>query len=111
MKQITGAFCTLLILTLNVLICTGVITASGQTAAAKEYKADVIAEIENSNFNPNVIKGCMEQAAAAGYDLLVTNCLYDADGDLQTAEVVLKYSYAVPVLGLEGVKSVRGIAR
>lgn len=111
MKQIVGAFSILLVLALNMFICAGVISASGQVAEAKEYKADVIAEVENSNFNPNVIGVCMEQASAAGYELQITNCLYDAYDNIQTAEVLLKYKYTIPVLGLEGIKSTRGIAR
>ena len=43
-----------------------VVSVSGQIAAAKEYKADVIAEIENSNFNPSVIAACTSQADEVG---------------------------------------------
>lgn len=111
MKQIIGAFCTLFILAINVFVCAGVVTASVQTAAAKEYKADAIALIENSNFNPGVVDGCVKQAAAAGYDLRVTNCVYDTDSNIQTAEIVLEYKYSIPVLGLNGIKTTRGIAR
>ena len=57
--------------------------SSGQIAAAKEYKADVIAEIENSNFNPSVIAACTSQAEAEGYQLTVSDCTYDALGESQ----------------------------
>lgn len=111
MKQIISAFCTLLVLVMNILICIGVSVTSGQVAEAKEFKADVIAEIENSNFNPNVIEGCITQAAAAGYDLKVTDCLYDEDNNAQIAEVILSYQYDIPVFGLKETKTTRGIAR
>lgn len=111
MKQIIGAFGTLLILLFNIFICIGVSTASGQVAAAKEYKADVIAEIENSNFNPNVISSCISQASAAGYTLEITVCTYDEDSNIQTAEVILSYSYEIPIFGVTETKTTRGFAR
>lgn len=111
MKQIIGAFCTLFVLALNMFVCAGVIAASGQAAEAKEFQADVIAEIENSNFNQNVIDGCISQASAAGYDLRLTSHIYDADNNIQTAEVRLSYTYTIPVLGIESSKTVRGMAR
>ena len=49
MRQIIGAFGILFIMMANIFICTGLIGASGQVAAAKEYKSQVVAELENSN--------------------------------------------------------------
>ena len=111
MKSIVGAFGTLLVLVLHIFLCIAVCTVSGQVAEAKEYKADVIAEIENSNFNPNVINGCIAQARTNGYELQVTNYVYDVNHDIQTAEVVLKYAYTIPLLGIADTKTTRGIAR
>ncbi len=111
MKQIIGAFGTLIILLFNIFICISVSTASAQVASAKEYRAGVIAEIENSNFNPNVIADCISQAAAEGYTLEVTSCTYDVDGNMQTAEVVLRYSYELPVFGITETKTTSGFAR
>lgn len=111
MKQIIGAFGTLIVLMLNLFICITVANASGAVAEAKEYKAAVIAEIENSNFNVNVINGCIAQAQVAGYGLSVTNCTYDANHDIQTAEVVLTYKYEMPLFGISETKTTRGFAR
>lgn len=111
MKQIVEAFATLLVFVAALLGAVGIITVSGNVAAAKEYKADVIAEIEDSNFNPDVISSCISQAQAEGYTLTVTACSYDAQSNIQTAEVVLTYSYRMPVFGIEQSKTVRGIAR
>lgn len=111
MKQIIGAFGSLFVLVLTLITCTTVTTASGAAAAAKEYKADVIAEIENSNFNPNVIASCIEQAADAGYELQITSCTYDDDSNIQTAEVILTYNYEMPLFGIYDTKTTRGIAR
>lgn len=111
MKHIIGAFSTLVTLVLNIFICIAMITVSGEVAAAKEYKADVVAEIENSNFNPNVIHGCIAQAKDAGYTLQIESCTYDELNNIQTAEIILSYSYAIPLFGISDTKMTRGIAR
>ena len=111
MKNIIGAFGTLLVLMVNLLMCMVVSNASVRVAAAKEYKADVVAEIENSNFNPYVVAGCIEQAEKAGYQLQVTNCTYNEENDIQTAEVLLSYYYELPLFGISKTMTTRGIAR
>ena len=83
---------------------------SGMNGELK-YKADVIAEIENSNFNPDVISACISQAQSAGYTLQVSGYVYDADHDIQSAEVIVSYSYEMPLLGISKTQSTRGIAR
>lgn len=110
MKHIISAFGTLMVLVINTVICVGILTVSSDVAAAKEYKADVIAEIENSNFNPNVINTCISQASTAGYTLQVATSK-DINNEIQSAEVVLSYSYEIPVFGISHTKTTRGIAR
>lgn len=110
MKHIVSAFGTLFVLLVNIFICVGVVTASSETAAAKEYKADVIAEIENSNFNANVIAACVAEAEELGYQLYVTKSV-DVSNEVQSADVVLSYSYEIPVFGISQTKTTRGIAR
>ena len=111
MRNIIGAFGTLFVMTIYFYSCVAVGNAGIMVAAAKEFKAEVVAEIENSNFNPNVIAGCIEQAEEAGYQLQITNCIYDERENIQTAEVVLTYAYEIPLLGIAGTKTTRGIAR
>lgn len=111
MKQIIGVFGTLFILMINIFICIAVSNVSSSVAAAKEFKADVISEIENSNFNPNVINACISQAEAAGYELQITSCVYDENNNIQTAEVILTYAYHMPLFGISETKTTRGIAR
>ena len=62
MRNIIGAFGTLMMLAIYFFSCIAVGNAGITVAAAKEFKADVVAEIENSNFNPKVIEGCIKQA-------------------------------------------------
>jgi len=111
MKHIISAYGTMFILMLNVMICISMCNASSTVAEAKEFKADIIAEIENSNFNAAVLNGCINQAKAAGYILSITNCIYDENNNIQTAEVILKYTYKIPLLGISEIKTTRGIAR
>lgn len=111
MKNLVGAFGTLAALLLNVYLCITVSNAAIEVAEAKEYKADVIAEIENSNFNTYVMEGCIRQAEQAGYELKITNYTYNEVCDIQTAEVILTYSYELPLLGIYQTKATRGIAR
>ena len=111
MKHIVSAFSTLIILVLNLLMSMMLLTVSAKTAAAKEYKAAVVAEIENSNFNPRVIAGCIEAAADLGYTLEVKRCVYDEKSDVCTAEVLLGYTYEIPLFGISDTKITRGIAR
>ncbi len=111
MKHIIGAFSTLTILVLNLFLCIAVLTVSGDVAAAREYKAAVVAELENSNFNPDVVESCRKQAAACGYSLVVTKCIYDENQDVCSAEVILTYTYEIPLLGISHTRVTRGIAR
>ena len=107
MKNIINTFTTLLFYLLCVLGGAALLTASAQTAAAKE---DVITEIENSDFNQTVITSCISQAQSAGYTLAVTPSA-DADGETVSADVVLSYSYKIPIFGIEKTHMTRGIAR
>lgn len=111
MKHIFEAFSALIIIAIGAFVSIGIITASSDIAAAKEFKADCIAEIENSNFNSGVINSCIAQASSAGYELQVTNCTFDSFNDINTAEVILNYKYEIPLLGISVMKSTRGIAR
>lgn len=47
----------------------------------KEFKAAMIAEIENSDFNPYVIDGCKAQAGTEGYELEVQSYTYGGQSD------------------------------
>ena len=111
MKNIIDAYGTLFVLMLNVFACIAVTNASTISVEAKEFKAAVISEIENSNFNPYVINSCKNQAQEAGYTLEITNCIYDEYQNIQTAEIVLTYSYYLPLFHIAETKTTRGIAR
>lgn len=111
MRQIVGAFSVLFVLMCNIFIGVGITAVSGEAAAAKEYKANVIAEIENSNFNPAVINSCIAAAQQDGYQLEVTDCVYDVYQQMQTAKVALHYQYRIPLFRVAQEKVTYGIAR
>ena len=111
MNTIIKFFSSILIILLGFfMFLTCIITVSFRIDA-DEFKADVIAEIEDSNFNAAVINHCKQQASDNGYTLDVTNCTYDADNNIQVAEVLLTYNLDVPFFGINSTKEVRGIAR
>lgn len=111
MEKIISAFSTLLLVVLTICGCAAIITVNADVAAAKEYKADIVAEIENSDFNPYVVNQCIAQAQAAGYQLQVSLQTYDEDRNIKTAEVILSYQYNIPVFGISKTHETRGIAR
>lgn len=111
MKSIIEVFGILFMLLLTIASGMSVTAAEEKVAQAKRYKSEVVAEIENSNFNPAVIDACVAGAEQSGYILSVRPCTYDADNDIQTAEVVLTYQYKASLFGIEETRTTRGIAR
>ena len=110
MAQIIHFVSNIMLMLLGFFLCISIVAGVDTKTQAEEYKADVIAEIENSNFNQAVIETCMIQAEKVGYEVQVHPCCYDADGDTTLAEVIVSYSYQVPLLGIAEKKELRGIA-
>ena len=110
MAQIIRFVSNIVLMLLGFFLCISIVAGVYTKTQAEEYKADVIAEIENSNFNQTVIENCMTQAKEAGYEMQIRPCCYDVDGDATLAEVILAYSYQVPLLGISEKKELRGIA-
>ena len=110
MRQIIGAFGILFIMMANIFICTGLIGArkAGQRGSGKP---GCRAELENSNFNPGVIDACKKKAAEDGYELEISDCVYDAWQNMRAAQVALKYHYRIPVLGIYEENITYAIAR
>lgn len=111
MKAIVEVFSGILLLMILTYAEINVSVATYSVECAENYRATVTAEIENSNFNPNVIDACKNEAVNMGYDLQIANCTYDEQHDIQTAEIVLTYDYRIPLFGIEETRSTRGIAR
>lgn len=111
MGQVLKTYLGLFFLLLMGLVGIGVVAAGMEVSAARNYHADVISEIECSNFNEGVIIACKNQAKSKGYDLAVANLVYDAERNQQMAEVVLSFEYAIPILNLVTNHEIRGFAR
>ena len=111
MGQVLKTYLGLFFLLLMGLVGIGVVAAGMEVSAARSYHADVISEIECSNFNAGVITACESQAKSRGYDLKVANLVYNAEENQQLAEVVLSFEYAIPVLSLVSDHEIRGFAR
>ena len=110
MAQIIELFSNIILMLLGFFLCISIVAGVYTKTQAEEYKADIITEIENSNFNESVMEACTLQAGEAGYTVEIRPCYYDADGDMTLAEVLLEYSYQVPLLGIAEKKQLRGIA-
>ncbi|MDE6904671.1 MAG: hypothetical protein K2P76_07020 [Lachnospiraceae bacterium] len=118
-KTFTGVFFMLLVLLLG----TGILSAQMDASNAINYKADIVAELENSNYSPQVLNGCMEQAIDNGYKISVKTFtkggavqVYTAPTagdtrDVVMAEVVLTYPYRIGFLDSHTQHQVRGFAR
>lgn len=111
MGQVLKAYLGIFFLLLIGLVGIGVVTAGAEVTAARNYHADVISEIECSNFNSSVMDACKSQAQAKGYQLTVADMVYDAESNQQVAEVILSFDYAIPVLNLVSNREIRGYAR
>ena len=111
MKQIIGAFSVLFILMLNLMLGAAILSVSAKAAEAKEYKAAFITEIENSIFNPKVILACKKQAENMGYQLEVKCYTHEEAYERCAAEILLKYRYEIPLLGISSERTTCGIAR
>lgn len=111
MGQVLKTYLGLFFLLLMGLVGIGVVAAGMEASAARNYHADVISEIECSNFNAGVIAACKNQAKRQGYDLTVENLVYDTEENQQMAEIILSFDYAIPVLNLISNHEIRGFAR
>lgn len=111
MSQVIKMYLGLFFLLMEALVGMGVITAGIQTMAARDYHADIINEIECSNFNLGVMHVCREQAEQAGYQVDIEPLVYDEAHNVKLASVILKYDYAIGALKLAASREIRGMAR
>ena len=62
-------------------------------------------------FYMGVIDACKKKAAEDGYELEISDCVYDAWQNMRAAQVALKYHYRIPVLGIYEENITYAIAR
>ncbi|MGN0342763.1 MAG: hypothetical protein ACI4DO_08210 [Roseburia sp.] len=123
MEQIIKTYLGIFMILLMTVTGIGIVAAEVEVTRAREFKSDVIIELENSDYNVNVLNACMQQAQEIGYDLDIT--LYGKDGTavnyepggtipsqgVNFAEVVLNYSYRTGPFGNFLQHSIRGYGR
>lgn len=105
-KTYLGIFLTFI----GVFVAVGVISACIAASNAVSFHADVIKEVEDSNFAPRVIEACKTSAESAGYGLEILE-IKDATGRTVMAEVILDYDYNIPFLKVFTQHEKRGFAR
>lgn len=111
LHNIPRAFFDVFMIALFLMIGFGIVSAVAERSHAMDYKASVIAEIENSNFNDSVIADCIKQAKQSGYELKVNKIVTDEAENKQIAEVVLNYKFTIGILKIQDICTTRGFAR
>lgn len=125
MNQVIKTFIGLFFIFFLTFLGIGIVSASIQVLQAKEFKENTILQIENSDFNANVMNQSITQAKENGYAMKIT--LYKADGSFEShenpdvdlaatdvvkmAEVILQYQYKIAFLGIQQNHAVQGYAR
>lgn len=84
----------------------GIVNTQMKVAHAQDYKNDVIAVLENSNFHSDVARSCIEEGEKRGYQIEIYE--YDKSGrvyelsadtfemaeEIVMAKVILAFSYS-----------------
>lgn len=123
MGQVVKTYLGIFLMMLLTMAGIGIITAEIEVAKARNYKTDVVIELENSAYNPKVAQMCVKQAEESGYILELL--FYDAKGrvyrmdaleensdvTIDMAEVYLSYQYRIGPFHSSGWHSIRGMAR
>lgn len=118
-KSFLGIFFAFLVVTTGITV----ITMQMQVSEARSFKDSVVASIENSDFNAEVLNSCFTEAGEQGYRMAVT--VYGKDGgslEFDSAAVTEAHveeagkarvflTYEVNVFGKKFEKSMQGTAK
>ena len=110
MENVFKTYLGLFLTFIGVFVAVGIIAANISASNAVSFHADVMKEIECSNFAPNVMEACIESAKSAGYELTITP-IRNQKGVVIMAEVILDYDYNIPFLSVFTQHEKRGFAR
>lgn len=111
MELIVKIFMSVFFLIMTSLVGVGLISSSISTHEAICFKSDVIGEIENSNYNTTVIEECKAQAADQGYTLEVNPMSYDDNANYTMAEIIVHYTFNIPLIKYSSEHQTSGYAR
>ncbi len=124
MEQIPKVYLTVILTLIITVLSFGIISAEAQSSKAKDFKSDVVAQIEASDFDTDVMKELVASAKDNGYTLylkddpkdlgdpdtqsvLVTNTKYNQ----KICYVTLKYSFDIGIFGIHREHITQAIAR
>ena len=110
MENVFKTYLGLFLAFIGVFVSVAIISACIQASNAVSFHADVIKEVEESNFAPSVIEACKTSAETAGYELEIV-LMPDASGNIAMAEIILDYDYNIPFLSVFTQHEKRGFAR
>ncbi|MCI7106961.1 MAG: hypothetical protein PUA77_04810 [Lachnospiraceae bacterium] len=82
MSQIIKAFMGIFLTLFMTVTAMGILSAYMEVMNAQDMQARIVDEIENSNYNPGVIRECFRQSSQSGYQLSIT--LFGEEGALVT---------------------------
>lgn len=108
MKMPIELVISIILLCLGAFIMASYNGAALEEAGAREVHETMIGKIEDSGFDPEVIKGCVKEADKKGYELSVKN-----DGFYEEKpkyKVVLTYHLRVRLLGIANRQQIEGYA-
>lgn len=111
MEQIIKTTMSIVIILIFTVLGLHLISSNIAAHEAVSFKSDVIKQIENSNYNENVIEQCKQQAISQGYTLEVNVMKYDDDNKFTMAEVIVHYEYNIPILNINNLHQTSGYAR
>lgn len=122
MDQIPKVFLGILFILFLVFGGTSIVAAHLSASQAREYKNNMVTEIENSDFNPTVISACVSEANEREYTAKITLYYEDQtvsdisngisdDKKIYMADITLSYKLKIPFFQIEKEFSTRGIAR
>ena len=72
MSQIVKAFLGVFLTIFMSVVALGVLNTYMEVMSAQDMQARIVDELENSNFNADVMSACFKRCAEAGYELAVT---------------------------------------
>lgn len=125
MSQVVDTLLAVAVMVLILFFGMSILQAQTDTSEARSCKDEIVAELENSGYNPAVVNECIRRAKENGYALSVslyrkgkekvTYTSADVENtaitDARAAEVVLGYTYRLTFFGEGSMHYVRGFAR
>lgn len=125
MSQIVKSFLGVFILAIMMVSAGGILSAYMQVLSAQHTHARIVNELENSHYNPEVIRACFEEAKKENCTLRIT--LYPVDGEsylleneemvasdiqgIDEAEVCIQFLYQIPFMAINQEHVISGYAR